>query len=195
MARTRTEVLLPGNLTKRIKHCRIFLILFFGFFLQVCCVFHPPAHNRVTEDRVALSFPDEPGTLAITPEARLVILNLDKNRFCADPPPELSHNMSSDVQAALKYRERGTPDSEAPNTVESSEKELLFRTQGVQFFRDAAYYYCQLYLTSVIDKAGYLEKIESLIPIANELIKQEIPYLSLRSKDIPQNTIRQIENR
>jgi hypothetical protein len=182
MTKTRIDVLLSANLRGKMKICRILFIVLFCLFLQACYFFTAPMENPVIEDRVGLVFREHTSTLAITPDRRLLILDLNTNRFCAEPPAEVAQNISGALRAALKYKEVGV---DVAKTLATAEKQLFFRSQGIQFFRDAAYYYCQLYLNGAIDEKSYVEKLGLLIPDTVNLIKQEIPYIPLYKYDTP----------
>lgn len=184
MTKARVAIFLSANLGKRMKICMILFMGLFCLFLQSCYFFTPPIEDPIIEDRVGLVFREETSTLAITPERRLLILNLQTNRFCAEPPAEVAQNISSALLIALK-----PPKSEASmelaKTLGTSAKQLFFRTQGIQFLRDVAYYYCQMYVNGAMDGATYLQKFESIIPIAEMLIKQEIPNIPKYMYDKP----------
>lgn len=123
-------------------------------------------------------------------ERRLVIFDRKKEKgkkgkkwklkVCAEPPAEAIQALDSvsKLEAELKkqFAEnqsstlRGTGEFGLTTAVQSAFR----RTQGLQFYRDGAYQWCQAYLNGLIEKKEFLKKLERLEAKATLLITKEI---------------------
>ena len=62
-----------------------------------CSYFTRPLEQPVIEEKLNESFLSkaEVGTLSLTPERRVVLVNFNNKRFCAEPPTEVGNDLSS----------------------------------------------------------------------------------------------------
>ncbi len=138
---------------------KISTLLTFGcllaFVLGGCSFFTRPMENPVTEDKLGPSWlgkKEKIGTLSLTPERRVVLVNFANDRFCAEAPTEVGLNVSSLLNAT------GEADIPAKGNIAlglllagSSENSVLNkRSQAVQLFLANSYYICQMYMNGVM---------------------------------------------
>lgn len=105
--------------------------------LSGCAVFTPPLEHPVIEEKLNRSFIDDTsavGTISLTPERRVVLVQFQNNRFCAEAPTEVGSNISKLVEATASAddstgREIGLGALLAGNY---SNAVLNKRSQGVQ---------------------------------------------------------------
>ena len=160
-------------------------LLFLGTILSLagCTYFTNPKEIPVIEDRLGREGDGRLyGTLAITPERRVIFANFTTKRFCAEPPPDVAENITSSLSAAMQAAvEKG--DISAQGNVElakeflSSADQIFTRTQGVQMFRDGMYSLCQAYANEVIDETAFLQRYDELLKVSTLLIQMELNKL------------------
>jgi hypothetical protein len=150
-------------------------------FLQGCAMFAPPREQPVIEEKLNASILERAkvGTLSLTPERRVVLVNFANNRFCAEPPTEVGSDLSRLIQA--------TAEANLPNDVKaklgamvaasSSNSVLNRRTQGMQLFLASSYFLCQMYMNGAIEAKDVIELQLSTFNAAAPLIEREIPLL------------------
>jgi hypothetical protein len=164
---------------------RILLFVLIG--LQACSVFTPPKEKPIIEDRLGRIQQDRQfGTLAITPERKLVVFRFQEEKFCAEPPADVAENLSSSVKLLAQISKGDVGGTgEFGKALGTSIKQLFIRSQGVQLYRDASFTLCQAHLNHVIDNAQYIERYDKLLDITKELIMKELPYLEKYKPDSP----------
>jgi hypothetical protein len=128
-----------------------------------------------------------------------VIVNLKTRKFCAEPPPDVAENVSSQFALALKASANVQDKVQADAVLESARtlaraiQQLGRRTQGMQLFRDGMYNLCQGYVNEAMDQKTYVELFNKLMITSANLIGQEIPHLTVQdyaSKDVGENALR-----
>ena len=99
------------------------------------------------------------GTLSLTPERRVVLVNFRNNRFCAEAPTEVGIDVATlnKVRAALSHQEQVSGGVESVGATANQNAVLNRRTQGVQLFLANAYFICQMYMNGGIDEAQMVE--------------------------------------
>ena len=119
-------------------------------------------------------------------ERRIVVFNRvkDKNGWklvvCAEPPAEAIQalNSVSKLEAELKKQLAENKSSALSGAgdfgLTTAVQAAFRRTQGLQFYRDSAYQWCQAYLNGFIDDAEFLQKLKRLEEKAALLIAKEI---------------------
>lgn len=161
-------------------------LVFFGVLVGMmsgCAYFSPPQSLPVIEDKVGRSEANSNdkriGTLATVAQRRLAIIKFEDGKFCAEPPPDAADNISSTLSTALSAN-KGDVDVQAKlaTAVSSVAKQLFYRSQGLQLYRDGMFHLCNAYLNGLIDPAEYKTKHQELLKAAQELINAEIPHLS-----------------
>jgi hypothetical protein len=146
-----------------------------------CQLFVPPQEHPVLDDRVT----GETGKpsyvqFATTPERRVVLMNVDNNRVCAEPSPDAAENISYNLSAALSAKQKSgdQADASVATALQSAAHSLFTRTQGVQFYRDGMFSLCLAYMNGEIEGSDYKTLSSELRGQAFELIKEEIPYIA-----------------
>lgn len=164
------------------KKTRI-IITFLGAFVLIsgCAFFTPPLEQPVIEDKINPRWltPGTVGTLSLTPERRVVLVNFDTKRFCAEAPTEVGIDMSRILNSS------GSADATNQGKIalglligsSSGNTVLNKRSQAVQLFLANSYYSCQMYLNGAISGEQLVEiQLETLNSIA-PLLESELPHL------------------
>lgn len=159
------------------------ILTFFGtlMLLSGCAFFTPPLERPVIEDKINPRWltPGTVGTLSLTPERRVVLVNFDTKRFCAEAPTEVGIDMSRILNA------NGGADATSQGKIalglligsSSGNAVLNKRSQAVQLYLANSYYSCQMYLNGAISGEQLVEiQLETLNSIA-PLLESELPYL------------------
>jgi hypothetical protein len=142
--------------------------------------------NPVIEDRIGIWTREPLGTLATTAERRIVLVRLNDSsstvgRVCAEPPPDASENIASQLSTALEAAFKqpsanvdATARVDATRGIATSVQSLFQRTQGLQLYRDGMYNLCQGFMNGIFDKFEFKEKYDSLLARSAGLIEKEI---------------------
>lgn len=141
-------------------------------------IFNP--RPPVIEDKVGYIGNMKIGTLATSPDYRVVYVKLDDDaQICAEAPADAGAQFGSAFAAALDADSGSTPqlNAEARINMAVAMKQLFKRSQGVQLYRDGAFTLCNLYLNKAISTREYLTELKELRKTAKELIEKEIPFL------------------
>jgi len=147
-----------------------------------CSMFTPPSERPVIEDKLNRGFFDDSdavGTLSLTPERRIVLVNFKNNRFCAEAPTEVGQDISKLIKATADAESKtgqriGLGAVAAGNY---SNSVLNRRTQGVQLFLANSYFMCQMYMNEAIDKKELLKTQIQLLNAVAPLIEKELPLM------------------
>ena len=161
--------------------------------LQGCVLFSNPPWEPVVQDEIgnglsSVSGTDKRvGTLATIAQRRLALIKFADGKFCAEPPPDVADSVSAALSAALAG---GNGKIQIEGSVASSfataAKQLFYRSQGLQLYRDGMFSLCAAYLNGAIkDEATYLEKQSELLTSAKSLIEAELPFM----KDIRTDSV------
>jgi hypothetical protein len=153
-----------------------------AMFLCGCAYIGPQSFRHVIEDRTGTdktSLSDgRVGTLALVAERRMVLVKYANGRFCAEPPPDAVDNLSAALSAALSGEAKGVSGSASvAASVASYAKQLFYRTQGLQLYRDGIFALCTQFLNEGITAEQMDKRQEELLKVAADLIKAEIPQL------------------
>ncbi|HDM8244107.1 hypothetical protein MO988_04930 [Vibrio vulnificus] len=142
--------------------------------LSGCSIFTPKMNDPVIEDKLGPSLfskRENIGTLALTPERRVVLVNFFNQRFCAEAPSEVGLDLSNIINAS------GSADATTQGNIalglligsSSGNSVLNKRSQSVQMFLANSYYTCQMYMNGAISGEQMvtmqLKTIEQLTPI------------------------------
>ncbi|HSE76863.1 MAG TPA: hypothetical protein VLG66_02590 [Alphaproteobacteria bacterium] len=145
-------------------------------------LFAEPKTNPVIEDRIS----NAAGTLATTAERRLVLMPLDdanRGKFCAEPSPDAAESIASTFKTALEGEAtvKGEGQDVAAKLKAELVKNLLTsvaaltrRTQGLQFYRDGVFAYCQARMNGFMSHDEYRVAMQFLRQEAVKLIEAEI---------------------
>lgn len=150
-------------------------------FISGCAFFTPPLERPVIEDKLnpAWLSPGTVGTLSLTPERRVVLVNFATERFCAEAPTEVGIDLSKILSAS------GSADATSQGNIalglligsSSGNTVLNKRSQAVQLFLANSYYTCQMYLNGAISGEQLvtlqLETLNSIAPV----LEKELPLL------------------
>lgn len=118
------------------------------------------------------------GTLATVAQRRLAYVRFTDGKFCAEPSPDAVDNLSATLSAALSTDTKSV--GAAANiaaSMASYAKQLLYRSQGLQLYRDGMFALCNAHLNGLIDQASFLKVQDDLLKTADKLITAEIPVL------------------
>jgi len=132
---------------------RIFAILGLLSMLSGCASTLNAHYNRdVVEDNLSSkrskANKGELAMLSLTSQRRVIISDLEKQRFCSESPPESADNIASSLSAAFQsaLNQKGTIDASAnlqlADSFSSSVSQLYRRSHYVQLFRDVAFQLC-----------------------------------------------------
>jgi hypothetical protein len=158
-----------------------------------------PIERPVLRDQIA-----NVGTLSTVAGRRVVVVNTSfkdtapyiESAFCAEPPPDVSENLISNLTA--KGDLSGKADTtgeiakieaqaklELAKSLQTSGIVLFRRTQGAQVMRDGSFSLCQSYINGAISKAQFVAMYDELLKMSIDLIKQELPLLYKQSGTTP----------
>ncbi|CAM3076144.1 hypothetical protein VINE108274_16720 [Vibrio neptunius] len=158
--------------------------------LSGCSVFTSPYEQPVIEDTLGPSVWSSEsvvGTLALTPERRVVLANYKTNRFCAEAPTEVGVDLSNlfKASAGVKDSKGQSLGFEAIKAAALSNIVLNKRTQGTQLFLANSYFICQMYMNEAITKEQLLYlQLQTLHAVA-PLIQKEIDLMYKSSSSDP----------
>lgn len=149
------------------------------------CAYYLTARPPVMERKLGRPGSESVGALATASDYRLVYVQIDpKSRVCAEPPPDAAGQFASIFAAALSGpKKKQTFDVNTQASLAVSMKQLFKRSQGVQFYRDATFTLCNLYMNHAISEERYFAELQALRTSAAALIDKEIPYLEKISID------------
>ena len=147
-----------------------------------CSVFNPSS-VPVVEDKVGnkdIGGKDKRiGTLATVAQRRLALIRFEDGKFCAEPPPDAVDNISQTLSTVLSGGTQSiTANAQVAASIATVAKQLFYRSQGLQLYRDGMFSLCNAYLNGVVDDATYLKKQDKLLDVVKELIHEEIPHLA-----------------
>jgi len=149
--------------------------------LSGCSYFTRPMEQPVIEEKLnkSLFSVADVGTLSLTPERRVVLVNFHNNRFCAEAPTEVGVDMSSllKIAAQASKGDEFKAGIEAISAAASSNAVLNKRTQGMQLFLSNAYFICQMYMNKAINEIQLIElQLKTLNAVA-PLIEKEVSLM------------------
>lgn len=152
-----------------------YLFLAFTILAAGCSAFTPPIQRPVIEDKLGPSFwtkRENVGTLSLTPERRVVLVNFFNQRFCAEAPTEVGLDFSSIVNASgsANVANRGELALGLLIGSSGSNSVLNKRSQAVQLFLANSYYGCQMYMNGAISG-------EQLVKLQLETMTRILPVL------------------
>lgn len=150
--------------------------------LSGCSLFNSKMEDPVIEDKLGPSFwskTENIGTLALTPERRIVLVNFFNQRFCAEAPTEVGLDLSKVINFS------GSADASTQGNIalglligsSSGNSVLNKRSQAIQMFLANSYYTCQMYMNGAISGEQMVEvQLKSMNQIIPVLIA-ELPLL------------------
>lgn len=160
--------------------------------LQGCSHFTKPLEHPVIEEKLnpRWGLSATVGTLSLTPERRVVLVNFRNNRFCAEAPTEIGLDLASTIGAKLEGGMKETADIKAAieSALASSNLVLNKRTQGMQLFLANAYFTCQMYMNGGLDERQLLEMQFQTLKIVEPLISAELMYMYNQPKGLDVKT-------
>ena len=124
------------------------------------------------------------GTLATIAQRRLALIRFEDGKFCAEPPPDAVDNLSATLSAAFSGGTKKVDASaQLSSAIATVAKQLFYRSQGLQLYRDGMFTLCNAYLNGAVDELAFSQKHEALLNVTKELINAEIPYLQYIKAD------------
>ena len=143
-----------------------------------------PKENPVIENQLGLFNFGPVATLAMTPERRVVLVNVNTNdrngtygKFCAEPPADVAESLSSTFQAALEARlpELGVNAAgELGRALSTAAQLLAQRSQGLQLYRAGSFTYCAMLLNGWLTPDQFVDAINNLTVRSVDLITFEL---------------------
>jgi len=138
-------------------------------------------------------------------ERRIVVFsrtwedNKWKLKVCTEPPAEAMQALNSvnklEATLAQKYGKdmSDTLSGKGDFGLTTAVQAAFRRTQGLQFYRDGAYQWCQAYLNGLVTKENFLKKLDALEKNATALIKEEIKQPGFYVGTFPQIQVEQLK--
>lgn len=154
-----------------------------------CAFFSPDSSKPIVEDKVGSKLWGEAdrriGTLATIAQRRLALVRFEDGKFCAEPSPDAVDNISQTLSTAFSGDTKDVAASaQLATSIATVAKQLFYRSQGLQLYRDGMFALCNAYLNNAIDVPTYHQKVDKLLDITKELINMEIPHLANIKADI-----------
>ncbi|CAN1596994.1 hypothetical protein [Pseudomonas mediterranea] len=162
---------------------KIFKVLAVGLIGGVsgCSLFTPPQEQPVIEEKLNSSFlwKAKVGTLSLTPDRRVVLVNFESGRFCAEAPTEVGSDLSRAFKAVA---EADVPQQVKANVgvaaaISSSNSVFNHRTQGMQLFLANSYFVCQMYMNNAITAKEMMDYQMRVFDAAAKIIDTELPLM------------------
>jgi len=143
------------------------------------CGYYLTARPPVMERKLGAPFNESVGALATAADYRMVYVKISPDaKLCAEAPPDAASQFASSFAASLSASPANRPlSAEAQTSLAVAMKQLFKRSQGVQFYRDGAFFLCNMYLNGAISSQQYLSELQALRVATTTLILEEIPVL------------------
>lgn len=126
------------------------------------------------------------GVFSITASRRNAYVQLlhsgEIGLVCAEPPPDVGEAFAKSLAAGV---DTGEVSANVASAAATSIAPLLYRSQGLQLYRDAASHLCFMHMNNVIDRSAFAKEERDRFDRASELIKEEMKVLS---KMLPAST-------
>lgn len=163
-----------------------YILIIIILLISGCSLLTPPMERPVIEEKLNSGIFDKSavGTLSLTPDRRVVLVNFENNRFCAEAPTEVGQDISKLIKAAVDAQS-GTGQKIGLGAVVAanySNSVLNKRTQGVQLFQANSYFMCQMYMNGAIKGEQLLRMQIELLNAVGPLIAKELPILYKQEK-------------
>jgi hypothetical protein len=153
-----------------------------------CSYFTRPMEQPVIEEKLNQSFFSDAkvGTLSLTPDRRVVLVNFTNDRFCAEAPTEVGADLSRVLKLAAEASKGGEYKAglEAIAATSSSNSVLNKRTQGIQLFLANSYFICQMYMNKAIDELQLMKLQLATLNAVAPLIEKEITLMYKYTKPV-----------
>ena len=158
------------------------IIAFFITLISGCSLFTPKMNDPVIEDKLGPSLwskRENIGTLALTPERRVVLVNFFNQRFCAEAPTEVGLDLANVINAS------GSADATTQGNIalglligsSSGNSVLNKRSQVVQMFLANSYYTCQMYMSGAISGEQMVQAQITTLNQLTPILLAELPLL------------------
>jgi len=161
-------------------------VMLVALSLQGCAYFTKPLEQPVIEEKLNPAWLSRAtvGTLSLTPERRVVLVNFRNNRFCAEAPTEVGMDLASSIRASLAGKtDQASINAAIQSALSSHNAVLNKRTQGMQLFLANAYFTCQMYMNGGIDERQLLEMQFQTLQIVEPLISAELGFMYQQEKE------------
>ena len=149
--------------------------------IQGCSLITRPLDMPVIEEKLnrAMFTNASVGTLSLTPERRVVLVNFSNNRFCAEAPTEIGIDVATlnKLKGDMSQADQTKFGMELMTKATNQNAVLNKRTQGVQVFLANSYFACQMYMNGGIDAAQLLKMQIETLELTLPLIEAELKYL------------------
>ena len=171
---------------------RFFVLLIGIILLQGCS--SPFLNRPVIEDKVGKPWYSSSkgiGTLAITAERKVVVMNFKNNRFCTEPPQDFGQAIKAMAEIIAAYKREKPKDAlgtshnadlSFKNSMETTLKEVAKQPYGIMFLRYQSAFLCQMFANNALSKDDYLDFADKTMNQANEILGKEVDLELFRAK-------------
>ncbi len=171
-----------------------------GIFSMTGCgstLLSPRSENPVIQDyNSSFLGTSHSSVYATTASRRLAIMNT-KGEVCAEPSPDvgeaISSSIANELKAALSIKHpsgsegSGELQDNYRRAIATQIAPLLYRTQGLQYYRDSLYTLCIAKMNGTITQNEYVIKLKEYSDTASQLIGSELPRMEEIAKTYYQN--------
>jgi len=113
-------------------------------------------------------------TLTLDGSKRSILVN-GKGGFCAEPAPDATATIVTEIAANLAAKRFGQMGDGSINPLnQSAVIEIFQRSQGIQVLREGMYRLCEAYVNGGIDTPVYNEQLSALIVALNFVVPLEL---------------------
>ncbi len=163
---------------------KTFVLLLLTIVLSSCAIFSDQSRKHIIEDKIG---PEghKIGTLSMVAQRRVFLVRYPDGEFCAEPSPDAVDNLASALSASLAGGNKSVDvTGSVAASFASNAKQLFFRSQGLQLYRDGTFALCNMYLNNVIDKEQYRAMQSDLLKAVIPLIQAQFRYLEKTPVDV-----------
>ncbi len=154
------------------------LPLLLGVLIQGCA----SNQSKIVEDAVGADrdgsfgkYNSGVGTLAVTSDRRMVVVNLKNSEFCAEPEPITANNFTSKLESLLTATVKDDIEARAEFMKEYSSviSQLFKPSQGLRFVQVLQYSLCQAARNSDINSNDFKVTFNKILTESKEIIIAE----------------------
>ena len=127
-------------------------------------------------------------TLALDPQKRLFITNLNNGRYCSEFPTDVGLDTNITGKLALSLQKTGADDGDLQDDKQILDQyyPLDRRSQSLQLFLASSYYYCQLFMNGNLDEKSLITTQLYLFEKTVQLMAYEFQFFHDNAPTNPQ---------
>lgn len=160
------------------------------------CALSPTYQNRpVIEDKIGQRWNGDTqqgfGTLSITADRKVMVVNFRKNRFCTEPPQDFGQAIKAMAEIVAAYK-REKPEGALgtshnanltlKNSMETTLKEVAKQPYGIMFLRYQSAFLCQMFANEALSQDEYRDFADRTMDRAYEILDREVDLALARAK-------------